>query len=65
MRFGNYGFVALQSVAQHAYPSLEKPSACKTSHRRLADAIGFMEKRKLGEVPTFVNDWRARQESNL
>jgi site-specific DNA recombinase len=35
------------------------------SHRRLADAIGFMQKRKLGEVPSFVNDWRARQESNL
>ena len=34
------------------------------SHRRLADAIGFMEKRKLGEVPSFVNDWRARQDSN-
>ncbi|MDQ2963033.1 MAG: recombinase family protein [Pseudomonadota bacterium] len=35
------------------------------SHRRVADAIGFMQKRKLGEVPSFVNDWRARQESNL
>lgn len=35
------------------------------SHRRLADAIGFMQKRKLGEVPSFVNDWRARQDSNL
>jgi putative transposase len=35
------------------------------SHRRLADAIGFMRKRKLSEVPSFVNDWRARQESNL
>ena len=34
------------------------------SHRRLADAIGFMEKRKLGEVPSFVNDWRARRDSN-
>ena len=34
------------------------------SHRRLADAIGFMEKRKLSEVPSFVNDWRARRESN-
>ena len=30
------------------------------SHRRLADAIGFMEKRKLGEVPSFANEWRAR-----
>ena len=35
------------------------------SHRRLADAIGFMEKRKLGEVPSFVNDWRARDDSNV
>jgi site-specific DNA recombinase len=34
------------------------------SHRRLADAIGFMHKSKLGAVPSFVNDWRARQESN-
>ena len=34
------------------------------SHRRVADAIGFMQKRKLGEVPSFVNDWRARQELN-
>ena len=30
----------------------------------LADAIGFMEKRKLGEVPSLVNDWRARRDSN-
>ena len=36
----------------------------RVSHRRLADAIGFMEKRKLGEVPSFVNDWRARRDSN-
>ena len=35
------------------------------THRRVADAIGFMQKRKLGEVPSFVNDWRARQDSNL
>ena len=34
------------------------------SHRRLADAIGFMQKRKLGEVPSFVNDWRARWDAN-
>ena len=34
------------------------------SHRRLADAIGFMEKRKLGELPSFVNVWRARRDSN-
>ena len=34
------------------------------SHRRLADAFGFMQKRKLGEVPSFVNDWRARRDSN-
>ena len=35
------------------------------SHRRLADAIGFMQKRKLGEVPSFVNDWRAAHDANL
>ena len=35
------------------------------SHRRLADAFGFIQKRKLGEVPSFVNDWRARQDLNL
>jgi hypothetical protein len=35
------------------------------SHRRLADAIGFMQKRKLGEVPSFVRDWRARDDSNV
>jgi site-specific DNA recombinase len=35
------------------------------SHRRLADAIGFMQKRKLGGVPSFVNDWRPRHESNV
>ncbi len=35
------------------------------SHRRLADAIGFMQKRKLGEVPSFVRDWRPGQDSNL
>lgn len=35
------------------------------THRRVVDAIGFMQKRRLGEVPSFVNDWRARQESNL
>jgi len=29
------------------------------SQRRLADAFGFMDKRKLGEVPSFVHDWRA------
>ena len=34
------------------------------SHRRLADAFGFMQKRKLGEVPSFVNVWRARRDSN-
>ena len=34
------------------------------SHRRLADAIGFMQKRKLGEVPSFVRDWRARQDES-
>ena len=34
------------------------------SHRRVVDAIGFMQKRKLGEVPSFVNEWRARRDSN-
>ena len=34
------------------------------SPRRVADAIGFMQKRKLGEVPSFVNEWRARQDLN-
>ena len=34
------------------------------SHRRVADAIGFLQKRKLGEVPSYVNDWRARQDLN-
>lgn len=38
-------------------------------HPRLADAIGFMKigfmkKRKLGEVPSFVKVWRARRDSN-
>jgi site-specific DNA recombinase len=28
------------------------------SHRRLADAIGLMQKRKLGAAPSFANDWR-------
>ena len=30
----------------------------------MADAIGFMQKKKLGEVPSFVDDWRAGWESN-
>lgn len=34
------------------------------SHRRLSHAIGFLQKRKLGEVPSFVNGWRARRDSN-
>ena len=34
------------------------------SHRRLADAIGFMQKKKLGEVPNFVRDWRPHGDSN-
>ena len=34
------------------------------SHRRFPDGNGFMQKRKLGEVPSFVNDWRARRDSN-
>ena len=35
------------------------------SQRHLADSIGFMEQRKLGEVPGYVNDWRARDDSNV
>jgi hypothetical protein len=34
------------------------------SYRRLADAMGLMEKMKLGEVPSFIPDWRARQDLN-
>ena len=34
------------------------------SHQRLADAVGALENKKLGEVPSFVADWRARQDSN-
>ena len=34
------------------------------SYCRLADAIGLLEKTKLGEVPSFVRDWRARQDLN-
>jgi site-specific DNA recombinase len=30
------------------------------SYRRLADAMGLMEKMKLGEVPSFIPEWRAR-----
>ena len=35
------------------------------SQRHSADSIGFMEQRKLGEVPGYVNDWRARDDSNV
>ena len=34
------------------------------SHEQLAHALGFVEKMKLGEVPSFIPDWRARQDSN-
>ena len=34
------------------------------SYSRLADAIGLLEKKKLGEVPSFARNWRARQDSN-
>ncbi|MGB8436612.1 MAG: recombinase family protein [Burkholderiales bacterium] len=34
------------------------------SYSRIADAIGLLEKKKLGEVPSFVRDWRARQDLN-
>ena len=31
---------------------------------RLADAVGLMDKMKLGEVPSFERVWRARQDLN-
>jgi hypothetical protein len=34
------------------------------SYRRMANAIGLMDKMKLGEVPSFIPEWRARQDSN-
>jgi site-specific DNA recombinase len=34
------------------------------SYAQLGDAFGLLEKMKLGEVPSLVRDWRARQESN-
>jgi site-specific DNA recombinase len=34
------------------------------SYARLADAVGLLEKKKLGEVPSFVRAWRARQDLN-
>jgi site-specific DNA recombinase len=34
------------------------------SYRRLADAVGLLEKRKLGEVPSFIPNWRAGQDLN-
>jgi site-specific DNA recombinase len=34
------------------------------SYHRLADAMGLMERMKLGEVPSFITEWRARQDSN-
>ena len=34
------------------------------SYTRLADAIGLLEKKKLGEVPSFVRNWRARWDLN-
>ncbi len=30
------------------------------ANRLLADAIGFMQNSKRGELPGFVRDWRAR-----
>ena len=32
--------------------------------QRPADAVGFMQKRKLNTVPSFVPEWRARRDSN-
>ena len=42
----------------------ENELVVRGSHRRLADAIGFMQRKKLGGVPSFVNDWRAGWDSN-
>ncbi len=35
------------------------------SYGKLADAIGSLEKKKLGLVPSFVPTWRARDDSNV
>jgi len=35
------------------------------SYRKLADALGLMERTKLGEVPSFMPEWRAGEDSNL
>lgn len=35
------------------------------SFGKLADAVGSLEKKKLGLVPSSVSDWRARHDSNV
>ncbi len=37
----------------------------RTKSLREVDAVGFTEERNLGDVPSYVDEWRARQESNL
>ena len=34
------------------------------SYARLGDAFSHLEKTKLGEMPSFIRDWRARQDLN-
>ena len=34
------------------------------SYGQLGEAFGMLEKMKLGEVPSFIRDWRARQDLN-
>ncbi len=38
--------------------------AVRGSYGQLAEALGVLEKMKLGEVPSFIRDWRARRDSN-
>ncbi len=56
---------AVSYLAQQYHSVLKQAKVqAKGRHRRLTDAIGLMEKRKLGAVPSFVHDWRARRDSN-
>ena len=34
------------------------------SYAKLGDAFGMLEKMRLGEVPSLIRDWRARQDLN-
>jgi hypothetical protein len=34
------------------------------SYGQLGEAFGLLEKMKLGEVPSFIRDWRPRQDLN-